>query len=105
MSAATTLSLNCTIVIFTNVLFYYYRFFIHGMIIHSLLFLCWKESDRTENMINLYLVTIFKFTGAESRKIQSLLVVQSLTLCSLRFSFSFIQYIDLFHKGIEKKRK
>lgn len=40
-------------------------------------FLCRKESDRTENMINLYLVTIFKFTGAQSRKLQSLLVVQS----------------------------
>lgn len=30
-----------------------YRFFIHGII---RLGLCWKESGRTENMINLYLI-------------------------------------------------
>lgn len=89
-------------VIFTNVLFYYYRFFIHGMMIQSVLFcyfLCWKESDRTENMINLYLVAIFKFTGAQSQ--------ENLSPCWLfsHFFLPFIQFIDFFHKGIEKKKK
>jgi len=55
-------------------------------------------------MINLYLVTIFKFTGAQSRNLQSLLVVQSLTLSSLYIFFSFLQYIDFLRQGIERKK-
>lgn len=103
-SAATTLSLNCTIIIFTNVLFFLSLQIFHPRHDNPQSVLCWKESDRTENMINLYLVTIFKFTGAQSQEnFSPCWWFSHWRLAPSSFFFSFIQYIDFLRKGIERK--